>query len=114
MPRRPLHEFNAADEHLVEQLPPEFWTLMRSMLPMRSPTEAELKRLNWCEAATLCQELGGTGHLVTDSWSHVRNNCGYLINQGRLHIGHIQALIHARTRCASACRTTRQSGQRRQ
>lgn len=105
MPRRPLHEFNAPDQRLVEQLPPEFWTLMRSTL-------AELCRLNWCEAATLCQELGGNGHLATDSWSHVRNNCGYLISQGRLHIGHVQALIHARTRCAiSRRRPTRQSGQ---
>lgn len=113
MPRRPLHFYDPADEFLVEQLPPEFWTLMRSMLPMRSPTATELKRLNWSEATTLCRELGGNGHLVTDSWSHVRTNCGYLISQGRLHIGHIHALVHARTRSAIAA-ARRQRGQSRQ
>lgn len=100
MPRRPIHEYNGPDQFLIEQLPPEFWTLMRSMLPMRKPTDVELRRLNWCEAATLCRELDGNGSTATDPWSRVSLNCSYLIADGRLHIGHIHALIHARTRCA--------------
>ena len=108
MPRRPLHFYDLADEFLVEQLPPEFWILMRSMLPMRSPTEA----------STLCRELDGNNVITTDLWSVVTTNCGYLISQGRLHIGHIQALVHARTRSAIAAsrakRFRRQRGQSRQ
>ncbi len=99
MPRKPEHTYNGPDGYLVDQLPPEFWTLMRSMLPMRKPTKTELRRLNWCEAATLCQELGGNGALVTDTWENVERNCCYLIANGILHLGHIEAMLHARTRC---------------
>lgn len=100
--RRPIHTYNGPDEFLVEQLPPEFWTLMRSMLPMRPATKTALRRLNWSEAATLCLQLNGNGVFVTDPWSTVELNCGYLMADGRLHSGHIQALLHARTRCKIA------------
>ena len=102
MPSKPVHVFNGPDQHLVEQLPPEFWTLMRSMLPMRRPTKTELKCLNWCEAATLSANMDGNVALATDSWSVIELYCSYLIANGRLHLGHIEAMIHARIRCRIA------------
>jgi hypothetical protein len=92
------HHYTHTHQAAVEKLSREFWILMRSMLPMRPPLKKELRLLNWCEAATLCQELGGNGHFASDPWSTVERNCLYLVYNRILHIGHILALLRARKR----------------
>lgn len=100
-------QYNDTDQRRIETLPYEFWQLLRCMPAMRKPSATELRQLNWCEAATLCQELGGCGHYAYDSWKRVATNCGFMIRQGKLHIGHILAVIHQRTRCRIAASRTR-------
>lgn len=99
-------QYNDTDQRRIETLSYEFWQLLRCMPAMRKPTMKELRSLNWCEAATLCQELGGCGHYAYDRFERVMINCRSLRNSGKLHIGHILAVIHQRTRCRIAASRT--------
>lgn len=98
MPRKPNHTCSGTDQYLIDHLPREFWTLMRCMLPMHGPTLTELRKLNWCEAVALCCELGADGFPPFAPWSLVEQRCQHLISNRQLHLGHVLALLKARTR----------------
>jgi hypothetical protein len=92
-----MKKYSDADQSAIDAIPEKFWQTLKKLPPMRKATYAELRQLNWCEAAGLLYHMKICGFHCSDSWSQVLRNLRVCNRRGVIHVGHIPAILKTRT-----------------